>query len=77
MAKTPPPKVTKPDDPVEAMVAAHEAEHGRPFAKVTDLEIERLAGKGLREPRKIGVREVRELCGSVLRHIINQRHASG
>jgi hypothetical protein len=45
----------------------------RPPAKITAVEIERLAGKGLEDPASLTDKQTQRLSASVLRHIQEQK----
>lgn len=45
----------------------------RPAAKLTSVEIERLAGKGLEDPAALTDKQTQKLAASVMRHIQEQK----
>jgi len=45
----------------------------RPPAKLTSVEIERLAGLGTKEPEALTDKQTQKVCASVLRHIQEQK----
>jgi hypothetical protein len=45
----------------------------RPPAKLTSVEIERLAGLGTKEPGALTDKQTQKVCASVLRHIQEQK----
>jgi hypothetical protein len=45
----------------------------RPPAKLTAVEIERLAGKGLEDPASLTDKQTQKLSASVLRHIQEEK----
>ncbi len=45
----------------------------RPPAKITSVEIERLAGRGLEHPAALTDKQTQKLAASVMRHIQEQK----